>query len=250
MDRPVVLLTGAAQGIGRVAAESFASEGWQVIAADYQPAEGYSENVAFHLCNVTEPDQVSALIESVRERYGRLDSLVNNAAIQVCKPFIETSLEDWDAVMSVNLRAVFLMTQAAHPILKESGGSIVNVSSVHALATSSEIAAYAASKGGLLALTRALAIEFAPDRIRVNAVLPGAVNTGMLREGLKRGHAGGETLEEQMEALGARTVMGRVGEPWEIARVIFFLADSEQSSFMTGAALVVDGGATVRLSTE
>lgn len=250
MERPIVLLTGAAQGIGRVAAESFASEGWQVVAADYQPAEGYSENVAFHLCNVTEPEQVTGLIDKVKSKYGRLDSLVNNAAIQVCKPFIETTLDEWDAVMAVNLRAVFMMTQAAHALLKESQGSIVNVSSVHALATSSEIAAYAASKGGLLALTRALAIELAPDKIRVNAVLPGAVNTGMLREGLSRGHAGGDSLDEQLQELGARTVMGRVGEPWEIARAILFLAENDQSSFMTGSAMVVDGGATVRLSTE
>jgi NAD(P)-dependent dehydrogenase (short-subunit alcohol dehydrogenase family) len=250
MKRPVVLLTGAAQGIGRVAAESFASEGWQVVAADYQPAEGYSENVAFHLCNVTEPEQVAGLIGSVKREYGQLDSLVNNAAIQVCKPFMDTSLEEWDAVMAVNLRAVFMMTQAAHPLLKDSQGSIVNVSSVHALATSSEIAAYAASKGGLLALTRALAIELAPDKIRVNAVLPGAVDTEMLREGLGRGHAGGDSLDAQLEALGARTVMGRVGEPWEIARAILFLAENDQSSFMTGSAMVVDGGATVRLSTE
>jgi NAD(P)-dependent dehydrogenase (short-subunit alcohol dehydrogenase family) len=250
MDRPVVLMTGAAQGIGRVAAESFSAEGWQVVAADYQQAEGYSENVAFQLCNVSEPEQVSTLIESVRKKFGRLDSLVNNAAIQVSKPFLETTMEEWDAVMSVNLRAVFLMTQAAHPMLKETGGSIVNVSSVHALATSTEIAAYATSKGGLLALTRALAIEFATDNIRVNAVLPGAVDTEMLREGLTRNQGSGESVEERLEALGARTVMGRVGEPWEIARAILFLADGDQSSFMTGSALVVDGGATVRLSTE
>lgn len=250
MERPIVLLTGAAQGIGRVAAESFASEGWQVVAADYQPAEGYSENVAFHLCNVTEPGQVAELINTVRQEHGKLDALVNNAAIQVCKPFIETSLEEWDAVMAVNLRAVFMMIQAAYPLLKAAQGSIVNVSSVHALATSSEIAAYAASKGGLLALTRALAIELAPENIRVNAVLPGAVDTEMLREGLSRGHASGASIEERLKALGTRTVMGRVGEPWEIARAIVFLADPDQSSFMTGSAMVVDGGATVRLSTE
>jgi NAD(P)-dependent dehydrogenase (short-subunit alcohol dehydrogenase family) len=199
---------------------------------------------------VSEPEQVADLINTVEQEYGKLDALVNNAAIQVCKPFMDTSLEEWDAVMAVNLRAVFMMTQAAYPLLKISHGSIVNVSSVHALATSSEIAAYAASKGGLVALTRALAIELAPDNIRVNAVLPGAVDTEMLREGLSRGHASGESLQEKLDTLGARTVMGRVGEPWEIARAILFLADNNQSSFMTGSAMVVDGGATIRLSTE
>ena len=113
-----------------------------------------------------------------------------------------------------------------------------------------KIAAYAASKGALLALTRALAIELAPDSIRVNAVLPGAVDTPMLRSGLTRGHLQGANVQELMQDLGRRTVMGRVGRPEEIAQAILFLADGDRSSFMTGQTLVVDGGATARLSTE
>jgi NAD(P)-dependent dehydrogenase (short-subunit alcohol dehydrogenase family) len=124
------------------------------------------------------------------------------------------------------------------------------VSSVHAVATSVEIAAYAASKGGSLALTRAMALEFARDGVRVNAVLPGAVDTPMLHAGLMRGHVAGGTLEERMADLAGRTVMGRIGAPEEIARTILFLADSTQSSFMTGQSVIVDGGATCRLSTE
>jgi len=120
---------------------------------------------------------------------------------------------------------------------------------VHALATSASIAAYAASKGGLLALTRAMAIEWAPD-IRVNAVLPGAVDTEMLRAGLARGHLSAQKVEDQLRELAARTVARRVARPEEIAQAILFLADDRRSSFIYGHGLVVDGGATIRLSTE
>jgi NAD(P)-dependent dehydrogenase (short-subunit alcohol dehydrogenase family) len=171
--------------------------------------------------------------------------------MQIAKPLLQTTVEEWDAVMASNLRSVFLGTRLAHPLLmKAGGGAIVNVSSVHAIATSKDIAAYAASKGGLLALTRAMAIEFAPDNIRVNAILPGAVDTPMLRAGLTRGHAGSGNIHDRLENLASRTVNGRIGKPEEIAHAIYFLADNSQSSFMTGQAIVVDGGATARLSTE
>jgi NAD(P)-dependent dehydrogenase (short-subunit alcohol dehydrogenase family) len=116
--------------------------------------------------------------------------------------------------------------------------------------TSASIAAYAASKGGILALTRAMAIEFAPDNIRVNAVLPGAVDTPMLRDSMNREHMSGPSVTERLDNLAKKTVNGRIGTPEEIAHAIYFLADNDQSSFMTGQALVVDGGATARLSTE
>jgi len=155
--------------------------------------------------------------------------------------------------MAANLRSVFLGVKLAYPLLKARGGAaVVNISSVHAIQTSTNIAAYAASKGGLLALTRAMAIEFALDNIRVNAILPGAVDTPMLRAGLNRGHVSvsGGDVQDRLDNLARKTVNGRIGTPEEIAHAIYFLADNEQSSFMTGQALVVDGGATARLSTE
>jgi len=152
--------------------------------------------------------------------------------------------------MASNLRSVYLAVRHAHPLMRGHDAAIVNVSSVHAIATSTNISAYAASKGALLSLTRALAIELAPDQIRVNAVLPGAVNTPMLHDGLVRGPVQGADIQELMRELGRRTVIGRVGRPEEIAQAILFLADNDRSSFMTGQALVVDGGATARLSTE
>jgi len=173
-----------------------------------------------------------------------------NAAILMVKSIVDSTVEEWDAVMASNLRSVFLGVKLAYPLLKKSGGAVVNVSSVHAIQTSANIAAYAASKGGLLALTRAMAIEFAQDDIRVNAILPGAVDTPMLRAGLDRGHVGPGDVQERLENLARKTVSGKVGKPEEIAQAIYFLADNGQSSFMTGQALVVDGGATARLSTE
>jgi NAD(P)-dependent dehydrogenase (short-subunit alcohol dehydrogenase family) len=163
---------------------------------------------------------------------------------------VETTPEEWDRVMAVNVRSVYLGVRQLYPLMREQGGAIVNVSSVHAIATSANIAAYAASKGAMLALTRALAIELAPDQIRVNAVLPGAVDTPMLHSGLSRGHLRGDNVAELVEELGSKHVIGRVGQPGEIAEAIYFLADGGRSSFMTGQSLIVDGGATTRLSTE
>jgi NAD(P)-dependent dehydrogenase (short-subunit alcohol dehydrogenase family) len=179
---------------------------------------------------------------------GRLDALVNNAAIQINKPILTTSTAEWDEVMASNMRSAYLTAKHGFDLLRAARGSIVNVSSVHALATSAGIAAYAASKGGLLALTRAMAIEFGPDGVRVNAVLPGAVDTPMLRESL--GRLEGRDLEAKLQALGGRTPLGRVGRPAEIAEAILFLADGERSSFITGQALTVDGGAMAQLRTE
>ena len=146
----------------------------------------FPEGTTFLKADVSEPASVSELFTTVQEKTDRLDALVNNAAIQICKPLVEMDVEEWDAVLNSNLRTVFLMAREALGLLKNAKGSIVNVSSVHAVATSKNIAAYAASKGGMVALTRAMAIEFADVGIRVNAILPGAVDTQMLREGLSR----------------------------------------------------------------
>jgi NAD(P)-dependent dehydrogenase (short-subunit alcohol dehydrogenase family) len=246
----IVLITGAAGGIGRATVGVFDAAGWETIAVDRQPAGDFPSGVIFHQADVADPESVVGLFRWLRQKTDRLDALVNNAAIQICKPLVETTVEEWDAVIASNLRSIFITAREGHPFLKAAGGAIVNVSSVHAVATSTDIAAYAASKGGSLALTRAMALEFARDGIRVNTILPGAVDTPMLHAGLMRGHVQGGSVQERMADLGRRTVMGRVGKPEEIARAILFLADGTQSSFMTGQSMIVDGGATCRLSTE
>jgi NAD(P)-dependent dehydrogenase (short-subunit alcohol dehydrogenase family) len=246
-----VLVTGAARGIGRAVVELFAGAGWHVIGLDRDQYEGQFPAPGLLIrADVASASELEEAFVQVSKSAESLDALVNNAALQIAKPILETTPEEWDRLMDVNLRAAFLVIKHAHPLLKKASGAIVNLSSVHAVATSADIAAYAASKGGLLAFTRALAIEFAPDNIRVNAVLPGAVDTPMLRAGLSRGHLQGALLEERLADLASKTVIGRVGSPEEIARAVYFLADDEQSSFITGQSLIVDGGASARLSTE
>jgi NAD(P)-dependent dehydrogenase (short-subunit alcohol dehydrogenase family) len=246
-----LLITGAAGGIGRATVTLFTEKGWRVIGVDRSDfGAEFPSSGLFIQSDISHPEEMRAIFEKAHAFTDSLDALVNNAAMQIAKPLVETTVEEWDAVMQANLRSVFLGVKLAYPLLKVSGGAVVNISSVHAIQTSANIAAYAASKGGMLALTRAMAIEFAPDNIRVNAILPGAVDTPMLRAGLGRGHVGHGNMQERLDNLARKTVNGRVGQPAEIAHAIHFLADNEQSSFMTGQALVVDGGATARLSTE
>ena len=247
-----VLVTGAAGGIGRATVHRFAASGWRVIGVDRSSfGQPFPDDGLFIQADISIGENLESIFSQAHAHTGYLNALVNNAAVQVAKPIIQTSVEEWDAVMASNLRSVFLSAKLAYPLFKAAnGGAIVNVSSVHAVATSANIAAYAASKGGLLALTRAMAIEFAPDNIRVNAILPGAVDTPMLRAGLNRDHVQGSDIQTRLDNLARKTVNGRIGTPDEIAHAIYFLADDSQSSFMTGQAMIVDGGATARLSTE
>jgi glucose 1-dehydrogenase len=245
----VAIITGAAGGIGRATAETFHAAGYETIGIDRKPVQDFPDDVRMYKVDSSLEESVLAFTARMREQHEKIDVLVNNAAIQICKPIVEMTVEEWDATMASNLRSIFLMSRELYPLIKAAKGSIVNVSSVHAMATSNDIAAYAASKGGILALTRAMALEFGLDDVRVNTILPGAVDTPMLRDGMSRGHVSG-TLEERMQALAAKTVLGRIGKPEEIAKVILFLADGGQSGFMTGQSLIVDGGASARLSTE
>ncbi len=251
-EKRVVLVTGSAGGIGRAVVHLFAEKGWTVIGVDQNPFdEGFPADGLFIQNDISQPDEVIEIYRKAAEFTPVLHAVVNNAGMQISKPILETTVEEWDKTIATNLRPTFIGAKYAHPLLvKAHGAAIVNVSSVHAIQTSTSIAAYAASKGGILALTRAMAIEFAKDGIRVNAVLPGAVDTPMLRGGMDRGHVSGPSLSERLDNLARKTVNGRIGTPIEIAQAIYFLADGTQSSFMTGQALVVDGGATARLSTE
>lgn len=250
--KKVALITGAEGGIGQAVVQVFLDHGWRVIGVDRcQNAENSSDDFYSIEADISDPDQIENIFTKAKEYSPVLDVVINNAAIQVSKSIMDTTAEEWDMTMASNLRSVFLGVKLAHPLMVAAGsGAIVNVSSVHAIATSANISSYAASKGGLLALTRAMAIEFAPNNIRVNAILPGAVDTPMLRDSMKRDLFGESTIQMRLDNLASKTVIGRVGNPREIASAIYFLADNDQSSFMTGQALVIDGGATARLSTE
>jgi len=247
----VAAITGVCGGIGRATAQVFNRAGWFVVGIDRSDKDVPAEDVhQFIHADISKVNAPHSIFEYIAVKQGRLDTLVNNAACQICKTIAETSAEEFDMIMACNVRSIFLSVKTALPLLRESQGSIVNISSVHAVATSVGIAAYAASKGALLALTRAMALEFGEMGIRCNAVLPGAVDTPMLHAGLGRGHVSGEDIQKKIRGLGKKHVLGRVGQPKEIGQTILFLADNERSSFMTGQSLVVDGGATARLSTE
>jgi len=248
----VVLITGSCGGIGRATARVFAHAGWYVIGVDRMNCSTTETCIhRFIEEDISQPEAADRILKQVEEHEGRLHALVNNAAAQICKPIQDTTVEEWDMIMNTNVRHAFLTSKAFYPLLKQTKGSIINVSSVHAVGTSRDIAAYATSKGAVLAMTRATALDFGPDEIRVNCVLPGAVDTGMLRHGLSRGHVDADaSTDNKVRALGKKHVMGRVGRPEEIGQAILFLADGMRSSFMTGQSIVVDGGATCRLSTE
>jgi NAD(P)-dependent dehydrogenase (short-subunit alcohol dehydrogenase family) len=240
-ESPLAVITGVSGGIGSATAERFAAAGWVVSGigqADSPPA-GVSHYLSLDLGGANAAEALGAFLAGLP----RIDALINNAGLQIVKPLLETTVEEWDRTFAVNLRAGFLAMQLAHPRLKASHGAIVNVASVHALATSAGLAAYAASKGGMAAMTRAAALEFAPDGIRVNAVLPGAIETPMLRAGAERLGADG------MGQIGRRVPLRRIGLAEEVASAILFLAGPE-SAYVTGATLAVDGGVLAELSSE
>ncbi len=253
LEGKIAVITGAASGIGRATALLFALEGASVALGD--TGEEGLETVAQEIrdgggkavarrTDVSKRADAQALIDAAVEAFGGLDIAANVAGIGLYNTTLEqTQEEDWDRVMGVNLKGVYLISQAAIPHIRaRGGGAIINVASVHAHATQPRIAAYAASKGGVLALTRAMAMDLAPDAIRVNAVLPGAVDTPMFRSALADEGKPAEELGFRFDA----HAIGRVGQPEELARAIVFLA-SDASSFMTGSPMIVDGGLLARL---
>ena len=247
--KPVVVITGVQRGIGKATAEQFSKNGWHVIGIGKREKTKIPEINHFIHADISEESGWEKIHREILGQEGHIDVLVNNAAIQICKPVLETTIEEWDKTMATNLRSVFLSVRSLVPLFGKNGGAIINISSVHALATSKNISAYAASKGAVDAFTRALSLELAPLKIRVNAVLPGAIDTDMLRAGLAHRHVGGNSTEDELFTLGEKHALGRIGKPEEIARIIYFLA-SEEASFISGQRIVADGGAMARLSNE
>ena len=248
----IVLITGVCGGIGSATARLFRNEGWQVIGIDRtenKDVEQYTD--VFIKSDISETKNIDHIFSCIKEAgISYLNALVNLAAVQVAKNIVDTTEDEWDYVFNSNIKSVFNSVKKSHPLLKEGKGVIVNISSVHAYATSRGISAYAASKGALLAYTRSLALEFITDGIRVNCIIPGAINTNMLVDGLVRGSEGFETTQVLLDNLGLRHPINRVGEPEEVASLIHFLSDNTKSSFITGQSFIIDGGALAQLSTE
>ncbi|WP_263419147.1 SDR family NAD(P)-dependent oxidoreductase [Terriglobus albidus] len=236
------LVFGGASGIGWATSQTLLDQGAQVTIADLRrPVDPKSYDpgaLRYIACDVRDAHQVCEAVKKTIE-HGPLDWLVYSAGIQHYGSVVDTPVEEYDFVQQVNARGAFLACRSAIPAMTR-GGAIVLVSSVQALACQEGVAAYAASKGTLEALTRAMAVDHAKDKIRVNAVLPGTVDTPMVRSSAER-FGGRDGLEQTLEQWGGNHLLGRVANATEIARVIAFLL-SDQASFMTGSSYRVDGG--------
>jgi NAD(P)-dependent dehydrogenase (short-subunit alcohol dehydrogenase family) len=250
LENKVALISGGARGMGAVEARLFVREGAKVALGDVLEEEGRRTamdiegsgdsggEALFVKLDVTEEKDWTRAVEAVVNRFGRLDILVNNAGIFRIVPLEETSLEEWNLVMEVNLTGVFLGTRAVIPQMKrQGGGSIVNISSTSGLVGSSDTSAYQASKGAVRIFTKATAIEFAAQGIRANSVHPGPIHTDMI-SGLL------EDPDFQRRSLDA-VPMKRVGTPEDVAYGVLYLA-SDEAAYITGAELVIDGGKTAQ----
>jgi len=238
-DGRVAVVTGAGSGIGRAICEQLLAEGAVVVGADLDPA-GVPVGAIPLPVDLRDAAAVTAMVEGVVGEHGRLDVLCNNAGIGSTSDAVACSVDEWDAVFAVNVRAVFVATQAALPsMLQRGSGAIVNTASVAGMVGLRDRAAYCASKGAVIAFTRQVAVQYAGTGVRCNCVCPGTVDSPWVGRLLE----GADDPSAARAALVARQPVGRLGRPEEVASAVVYLA-SDDADFVTGSALVIDGGLT------
>lgn len=253
-ENKVALVTGAATGIGAATALAFAAEGAQVVLCDVNEAElgtrlqeietGGGTGLAV-LADVSQPAEARRMAEEAVAAYGGIDYLVASAGIQTYGTVVDTDEDSWDRTLDVNAKGVYLAAKYCVPeMAKRGGGAIVTVASVQGLFSQPNVAAYAASKGAVIAMTRTMAIDHAGDNIRANSICPGSIDTPLLRFAAEL--ANPKDPDGAIKDWAGLHVLGRVGQPEEMAQVALFLC-SDAASFMTGAAVVADGGLTIQL---
>jgi NAD(P)-dependent dehydrogenase (short-subunit alcohol dehydrogenase family) len=249
LENKVAIVTGGCSGIGSSIAELFAREGAQVMIGDIREDKrtlarinANGGTVSFIQTDVRKNLDVQTLVDKAIANYGTIDIVCNDAGIELIRPLIQTTEEEWNNVLDTNLKGMFLVSKFALPhLIKKKKGSIINIASQLGLVGLERWAAYCASKGGVIMLTKAMAVEYGTYGIRVNCICPGAIETPMMERelGLEK------NPEEAKKHFISLHPIGRLGKPEEIAEAALFLA-SERSSFITGSALVVDGGFTTR----
>lgn len=236
--KKVVIVTGSSGGIGSSIVNHFRTKNWITVGIDLFDNQNTD---LFIEADLTKPD--ITFIDIILEKCGRIDCLVNNAAIQICKSWEDYNDEDWNNTLNCNLKSCYLLSKICKDHLKKTKGSIVNICSIHCISTSNNIGLYAVSKAALQGLTKSMSLEYIKDTIRVNCILPGAINTPMLMEGINRS----QNPKKALQKLKNSCPFGDIGKPKDVAKAVYFLT---KSKFSIGSSLVLDGGVSIKLSSE
>ena len=247
MSYKVMIVSGGASGLGLAAAEKFAKNGYDIVIIDINDEKGaiavekikaMGTDAVYCHCDISNKEEVQKAAETAKQRFGRADVLINNAGLEIRGSILQCDEDEWVKLYNINLKGIYYMSNAFVPMMIEQGkGAVVNTGSILGYRTVGERAAYSSSKGAIDTLTRSMAFDLAEKNIRVNCVVPGAIDTPLLRGSINDSPDPAGT--EQF--LGSKSVFGRMGTSEEVANVMYFLA-SDEASFVTGAAYFVDGG--------